>query len=543
MVSLCSLQQARAMLVMSLLLICSLQTAVVAAFNAPCTTTNPATPRLAVLVISALLHTTLAQVPTPKISLPDTAAADRAKVKVLFENTYGIYRKIAFGHDDVKPLSESSTDPRNGWGATIIDSMSTMLVMGLDDLFDEAVRFVGTIDFNRSYTNDAVSVFESSIRYLGGLLSAYELSQKKHPILLQKARQLGDKLAFAWIRDNDIPFGYIDFFANAPSQTASNIAEAAGMLLEFNRLSNFTGNDTYFKLAQKSASHIARLPSPLPGLPAQGIDPATGQAVGGYVTFGGGSDAYFYSILRLAMLSPTPDTLLIDSWVTAVNSAIRILLRTSTVGEWTYIADYDDYKKIRHISSHIECFAGGDWVIGGKLLLNQTIIDYGLELVDACLNTYSSTATGLGPEAFAFLSSDGNYTGGLPPTADQMQFYMDNQHGFYITISDYLLRPEVLQSNLYAWRSTGDMKYYQAALRALQQIQQFAIVPANGGAAGLNDVNNAAAGGIDDTESFFFSGVLKYLYLTFDDPNKFNLDKYVLSYGGHLFAGSPHQYQ
>ena len=50
-------------------------------------------------------------------------------------------------------------------------------------------------------------------------------------------------------------------------------------------LSKCTGNDTYRALAEKSAKRIARNPKPLPGLPAQGIDPGStgGSPVGGYV--------------------------------------------------------------------------------------------------------------------------------------------------------------------------------------------------------------------------------------------------------------------
>lgn len=43
------------------------------------------------------------------------------------------------------------------------------------------------------------SVFETTIRWVGGLLSAYELSNKQHPILLEKAKEVADKMAFAWI--------------------------------------------------------------------------------------------------------------------------------------------------------------------------------------------------------------------------------------------------------------------------------------------------------------------------------------------------------
>jgi mannosyl-oligosaccharide alpha-1,2-mannosidase len=49
-------------------------------------------------------------------------------------------------------------------------------------------------------------------------------------------------------------------------------------------------------------------------------------------------------------------------------------------------------------------------------------------------------STGIGPEAFAFISSDGSFTGGDPITEDQQTFY--EEHGYYITASDYIMRPE-----------------------------------------------------------------------------------------------------
>lgn len=44
-----------------------------------------------------------------------------------------------------------------------------------------------------------ISLFESTIRYIGGLLSAYELSGKQHRSLVTKAAQLADKLIYAWV--------------------------------------------------------------------------------------------------------------------------------------------------------------------------------------------------------------------------------------------------------------------------------------------------------------------------------------------------------
>ena len=66
------------------------------------------------------------------------------------------------------------------------------------------------------------------------------------------------------------------------------------------------------------------------------------------------------------------------------------LVQNSTVGNLLYLADFDG-EDIRHVGSHLACFYGGNWILGGALLNNQTIIDYGLQLTDACWNTYAST--------------------------------------------------------------------------------------------------------------------------------------------------------
>ena len=132
-------------------------------------------------------------------------------------------------------------------------------------------------------------------------------------------------------------------------------------------------------------------------------------------------------------------------------------------------------------------------------------------------------STGIGPESFGYFSSDGNYTGSIP-SATQRDFY--NQHGFFITTDYYYMRSEVLESNFYAWRYTGDVKYYHRAISAYQSFQKYLKTPNIDAFAPINNVNAGDGGGfIDDMESFWFAEVLKYLYLTFDDPNHISLDK------------------
>jgi mannosyl-oligosaccharide alpha-1,2-mannosidase len=155
---------------------------------------------------------------------------------------------------------------------------------------------------------------------------------------------------------------------------------------------------------------------------------------------------------------------------------------------------------------------------------NDTIVQLALELNEGCWNTYASDAyvcirpavnythqanfrTGIGPEIFAYASADGNFTGNDNPTPDEIAFY--NEHGFYITCPVYVQRPEVLESNFYAWRVTGDPKYLDRARSAAHSFIKYLSTPT--GFAGIYDVNNRATMKINETESFWFAEVLKYL--------------------------------
>jgi len=473
------------------------------------------------------------------LTLPSTAAANRDAAKLLFTNSYNAYKQYAWGHDDLAPISKGYVDSRNGWGASIVDALSTLHIMGLTDDFKTAVDFASKIDFSKSKTSDTVSVFETTIRFVGGLLSAYELSGKQYPALLSKAKEVTDKLAFAWsgTRSNpDIPYGYLDFATNKVVDRTANIAEAGTLVLEWETLTKYTGNSTYRTLTERALKHIATLPAPLPGLAAQGINPKTGAFIGGYVTWSGGSDSYFEYLIKHARLSNTDDSLYASTWLTAVDSSIKTLLKKSTVGNWSYIAEYDDSKRIRHSSSNLACFHAGNWLMGGRLLNNQTIVNIALDLNEGCWNTYASTATGIGPESWSFISSDGDYTGG---TITDAQRAYNAKYGYYPRTPAYILRPEVLESNFYAWRVTGNTKYLDRAASTVKNFEKW--LKTGVAYAGITDVNNVSSNRsfYDDMESFWFAEVLKYLYLTFDDPTHISLDNYVFNTEAHPFIAPP----
>ncbi|KDQ18619.1 glycoside hydrolase family 47 protein [Botryobasidium botryosum FD-172 SS1] len=451
-----------------------------------------------------------ASVQKPGLVQSEVSKQRAEEVKQFFTRAYNAYRGHAFGHDELLPVSGGFSDSRNGWGATIVDSLDTMLVMGLTDFYNEGVEFVKTIDFQKSNSSDpTVSVFETTIRYLGGLLSAYELSNYKDEILLQKAQQLGDKLAFAWSKGNAVPYNTLNFTDNQPRVETTGIAVAGSLILEFSRLSKYTKNDKYTKLADGSEKAVIGSKPIFPGLYSQGFDPATNNTVGDYVTWGGGSDSFFEYLVKYAYLTGNEDPVYLQTWLDAVDSSIKYLAKTSSKGDWTYLSDYSKSRGGSiDVFSHLACFVGGNWILGGKLVNNDTIVDYGLKLVDTCHNTYASTRTHIGPESLAFVGSDQPITAEMSVPIDQKGFY--DQHGFYITNGYYFLRPEVVESMWYAYRITGDSKYQDWVYDAFKSVEKYCKTKIS--YASLVDVNPQEGAEVvqyDDSESFFYAEVMR----------------------------------
>lgn len=125
-------------------------------------------------------------------------------VKDAFLHTWKGYKKHAWLQDEVTPVTGGFKNEFGQRGATLVDTLDTLIIMGLQDEFEAAVKAVKKIDFTTSAIQ-RVNVFETTIRFLGGLLSAYDLSDKKHPSLLAQATDLGDMLYTAFDTPNRMP--------------------------------------------------------------------------------------------------------------------------------------------------------------------------------------------------------------------------------------------------------------------------------------------------------------------------------------------------
>ena len=128
----------------------------------------------------------------------------RHSVKVAFARAWNSYRSHAWKEDELTPLTGSSRTTFGGWAATLIDTLDTLWIMDMREEFAEAVGAVKEIDFTTTNA-DEVNIFETTVRYVGGLLSAYDLSGGQYPILLEKAVELGDMLYAAFDTPNRMP--------------------------------------------------------------------------------------------------------------------------------------------------------------------------------------------------------------------------------------------------------------------------------------------------------------------------------------------------
>ncbi|SPO23478.1 related to Mannosyl-oligosaccharide alpha-1,2-mannosidase precursor [Ustilago trichophora] len=476
-----------------------------------------------------------AAIQKPGLQQSQTSKTRADQIKAAYRTSYQAYLKYASGHDALLPLSNGFTDPFGGWGASVVDSLSTSFLMGHKDLYDQGVEYSKRIDFTKT-SSETISLFETNIRYLAGLISAYELGGKKEHKLIDQAKVVGDHLITGWLGNNPLPCNTLKWNnLEKPDQCkSSGIAEAGTLILEMDRLSKYTGDPKYLRLATKSMKAIAESKAVFPGLFPQVYNPVTGQPADDYVTWGGGSDSFFEYLIKYAYLIGDDQDVWIPTWVNSVSSSIEHLVEHPEQTQQSQLAYLTDYSASNGGNlprwSHLGCFAGGNWILGAKMINQPTFDQYGQALTAACANTYTSSSSGMGPESFVFIGQ-GNNTNGI--TIKDPDFY--RQHGFDFEVTQYILRPEVMESVFYAYRITGDARWQEIAWNAWQSIYRHCLVKQNGALAALANVDSANPTKLDDSESFLYAETFKYLYLIFADPEVANLNKYVFNTEAHPF--------
>ncbi len=183
-------------------------------------------------------------------------------VKGAFVHAWASYKKYAWGEDELRPVSRTV----NGWGhfgLTIVDALDTAHLMGLQEQFDEGVRWIDKhLDFDAT---GQTSTFEIIIRVLGGLLAAHDLSGE--PLLLAKAADMGARLMPAFDTPSGLPWPNIDLHArrgSAASWLGGNTAlsEVGTLQMELIRLSALTRDPQFARAATRVTKVLQDLPKP-----------------------------------------------------------------------------------------------------------------------------------------------------------------------------------------------------------------------------------------------------------------------------------------
>ncbi|KAL1923954.1 uncharacterized protein VTP21DRAFT_6989 [Calcarisporiella thermophila] len=455
------------------------------------------------------------------------------QVAAAFQHAWHGYARDAFGKDEYHPLSRNGSNwTPNGIGLTIIDALDTMLLMGLRTEYEQCRNWIAkSLTFDQ---NGSVNVFETTIRVLGGLLSAFHLSGGDS-LYLKRAQELGDKLLAAFDTPSGIPWANVRL--DVPSgvrpqayRGASSTAEATTVQLELRYLSHLTGDRRYWDAAERVMQHMESLPGKIDGLVPIFLHPITGNFMGQEIRLGSRGDSYYEYLLKQYVQTAGTEPVYRQMYDEAMRGVKKHLIGFSGpsallyIGEMPYARTHPNY--LRPKMDHLVCFMGGNLALGASggyplSAINTTLADrndlrVAEELTRTCFEMYNRTRTGLAPEIVYFDVDENAISDMLMKPRDQ----------------HYLLRPETVESLFILWRVTEDEKYREWAWKIFQSIENHARLHA-GGYTNIESINHIPAPRLDKMETFFLSETLKYLYLTFLPTDVIPLNRYVFNTEAH----------
>jgi glycosyl hydrolase family 47 len=417
-------------------------------------------------------------------------AALAESVKAEFLHAWNGYKRHAWGHDDLRPVSRSFRDwyPGGVLYMTAIDSLDTMLVMGMADEADRTRTFlVQNLRFDQDIS---VKNFEIVIRVLGGLLSAHQMTQD--PRLLAMADDLGTRLLPVFGSRTGMPYVNVNLKTGATSGTVSNPAEIGTLLLEFGTLSKLTGKDVYYSKAKAALTRLYERRARTTGLVGESIDVDTGEWTNASSHVGGEIDSYYEYLLKCDRLFGDEDCA--RMWKDQIAAVNKYVADDRADGLWYGTVDMNTGRRTQTRYGALHAFFPGVLALSGDL-------DRARRLQQSSFRMW--TLHGIEPEVLDY---------------DAMR----------VVSAGYQLRPEIVESAFHLWRLTGDPQYSEMGRVIFEDLKRFCRVP--DGYTTLRSVVTKEKG--DLQHSFFLAETLKYLYLLFA-PEGPDLDKTVFNTEAH----------
>lgn len=450
------------------------------------------------LVVVFLFLFTCVAVPAQQPSRRKLAA----EVKTEFLHAWNGYKKYAWGHDDLKPLSKTYHD----WYAepllmTPVDALDTMMLMGLKDEFAATHRYIVR---NLSFDKDiSVQNFEVTIRLLGGLLTNYQLTGDKR--LLNLAEDLGTRLLPVFDSPTGMPYRYVNLSTKAVRNPVSNPAETGTLLIEFGTLSKLTGKSIFYDKAKRALVETFRRRSSI-GLVGEWINVETGAWTNTDSHISGAIDSYYEYLLKCSLLFGDPDckAMWLES-IAAINKylADRVLQKRGTLaGEipseelWYGHANMNTGERGATIYGALDAFFPAVLALSGDLKRAQALQESSFVMWNNA---------GVEPEEFNYRESK-------------------------ITSPAYPLRPEIVESTYYLYHYTKDPKYLRMGEQLWRDFVKHCRTEA--GYAALKNVVTKEKS--DSMQSFLFAETFKYFYLLFAPEKTLDFNKVIFNTEAHF---------
>ena len=411
------------------------------------------------------------------------------QVKAEFLHAWNAFTQYAWGHDALKPLSET---PHDWYGSSLVmtpvDAFDTMLLMGLDE---EAALAKQLILDSLSFDKDIeVQAFEITIRLLAGLLSAYQMDGDAR--FLELAHDLGDRLLPIYNSPTGMPYRYVNLKTGATRDHLNNPAEIGTAMLEFGTLSALTGDTRYHDKAKNAIIELYARRSAI-GLVGSVINIETGEWVNTESHIGGGIDSYYEYLLKSWLLFGDPEFK--KMWSESIGPVHAYLADDRFGGLWYGQADMTTGQRTGTEFGSLHAF------FPAVLCLDEDL-ENAARLQESCAAMWM--LHGVEPEAIDYRTMT-------------------------VTRAAYPLRPEIIESAYYLYTSTGEERYREMGETFFRSLVKYCRTEA--GYAHLESVITKTKS--DAMESFFFAETLKYLYLLFAPPSTLPFDEVIFTTEAH----------
>ena len=430
-----------------------------------------------------------AKTPTPAQTSEAHASELAARVRAEFAYAWQGYKTYAWGHDELKPLSRTYKD----WYSeplymTPIDALDTMLIMGMKEDAETTKSFlVEKLSFDKDIS---VKNFEITIRVLGGLLSAYQMTGDAR--LLALAEDLGKRLLPVFDSPTGMPYTYVNLRTGKATGAKSNPAEIGTLILEFGTLAKLTKKPAFYEKPKRALVELYNRRAKT-GLVGEEIDVETGEWKSPTSHVGGGIDSYYEYLLKCERLFGDPDCG--RMWRDSIGAVNRYLADDGPGGLWYGESDMTTGQRTATTYGALHAFLPAVLALDGQMDRARRLQDSGFRMW---------TSFGIEPEVLDYRTMQAVSPG-------------------------YVLRPEIVESAYYLHHFTNEPKYIEMGrtfLDALERNCRTDIAFTT-----LKSVITREKG--DLMHSFFFAETLKYLYLLFAPAETLDFDHVVFNTEAH----------